>query len=42
MLITGLLILFFATKYVLFSSGLVEKPAPGTLWFRIFDFFRIF
>ena len=38
LLFAGLFILLFATKYILFSSGLVETPTPGSLLFRIFDF----
>ncbi len=38
LLIVGLFILFFATKYILFSSGLVETPRPGSLLFQIFNF----
>jgi hypothetical protein len=37
LLLTGLFILFFATKYILFSSGLVERPMPGSHLFYIFD-----
>jgi hypothetical protein len=38
LLLAGLIILLFATKYLLFSSGLVEMPRPGSLLFHIFDF----
>jgi hypothetical protein len=38
MLLAGLFILLFATKYILFSSGLVERPTPGSHLFYIFDF----
>jgi hypothetical protein len=38
LLLAGLIILLFATRYLLFSSGLVEKPLPGSLLFHIFDF----
>jgi hypothetical protein len=38
MLLAGLFILLFATNYILFSSGLVETPRPGSFLFRIFDF----
>jgi hypothetical protein len=34
----GLLIFFFAIKYLLFGAGLAEKPVPGTLLYKIFDF----
>ena len=34
----GLLIFYFAVKYLLFGAGLVEKPVPGTLLYKIFDF----
>jgi hypothetical protein len=37
MLLAGLFILLFATNYILFSSGLVETPRPGSFLFRIFD-----
>ena len=32
MLLAGLFILLFATNYILFSSGLVETPRPGSLY----------
>ncbi len=38
LLLVGLFILFFATKYILFSSGLVDTPRPGSLLFQIFNF----
>ena len=41
-LLAGLVILLFATNYLLFSSGLVEKPVPGSLLFHIFNFIGIF
>ena len=40
LLLAGLIILLLATKYLLFSSGLVETPRPGSFLFRIFDFFE--
>jgi len=40
MLLAGLVILLFATKYILFSSGLVEAPGPGSFLFQIFNFFE--
>ena len=40
LLLAGLIILLLATKYLLFSSGLVETPRPGSLLFQIFDFFE--
>lgn len=41
LLFAGLFILFLATKFLLFSSGIVDRPAPGTAMFRIFDFIGI-
>ncbi len=38
LLFAGLIILLFATKYILFSSGLVDTPRPGSYLFLIFDF----
>ncbi len=38
LLLAGLFILFFAMKFILFSSGLVETPRPGSLLFQIFNF----
>jgi hypothetical protein len=38
LLLAGLVILLVASKYLLFSSGLVETPRPGSFLFRIFDF----
>jgi hypothetical protein len=40
MLLAGLFILLVASKYILFSSGLVETPRPGSFLFKIFDFFE--
>ena len=40
MLLAGLFILLFATNYILFSSGLVETPRPGSFLFQVFDFFE--
>ncbi len=37
LLLAGLFILFFAAKFILFSSGLVETPRPGSLLFQIFN-----
>jgi hypothetical protein len=37
LMLAGLFILFVAMKYILFSSGLVETPRPGSLLFQIFD-----
>ena len=39
LLLAGFFMLLFATKYLLFSSGLVETPRPGSLLFQIFSFF---
>ena len=41
LLLAGLFILLLATKYLLFSSGLVERPAPGSVLFHVFDFVGI-
>lgn len=38
LLLAGLFILFVAVKFLLFSSGLVDRPAPGSVMFRFFDF----
>jgi hypothetical protein len=40
LLLAGLIILLLATKYLLFSSGLVDTPTPGSFLFRLFDFFE--
>ena len=37
LLLSGLCILLFALQYLLFSSGLVDRPAPGNPLFHIFD-----
>lgn len=37
----GLFILFLATKFLLFSSGIVDRPAPGSAMFRLFDLIGI-
>jgi hypothetical protein len=41
LLFAGLFILFFAAKYLMFSSGLVDRPAPGSVMFRFFDLIGI-
>jgi hypothetical protein len=41
LLFAGLFILFLATKYLLFSSGIVDRPAPGIAMFRLFDLIGI-
>jgi hypothetical protein len=33
----GFLIFYFAIKYLVYFSGLVAEPAPGTLLHGIFD-----
>lgn len=37
LLFAGLFILFLATKFLLFSSGVVDRPTPGSAMFRFFD-----
>ncbi len=34
----GFLIFYFSIKYLVYYSGLVAEPSPGTLLHRIFDF----
>ena len=41
LLFAGLFILFLATKFLLFSSGIVDRPAPGSAMFRLFDLIGI-
>lgn len=41
LLFAGLFILFLATKFLLFSSGIVDRPAPGSVMFRFFDIIGI-
>lgn len=41
LLFAGLFILFLATKFLLFSSGILDRPAPGSVMFRFFDLIGI-